>query len=300
MYFTGFTDEAGKDIDTQIRATLELGWKNIESRNIDGTNIHNISDEQFEYVIEKLDGSGVKINCFGSEIANWSKDPLSDDEFEKSKQELKRALPRMEKLGTKMLRAMSFARFKNYSDLTPEIEKRIFSQVGYLVKMCEDAGVMYLHENCMNYGGMSWQHTLKLLDNIKSDSFRLVFDTGNPPFTYDCSKTEPFPKQKSWEFYDNVKEFIYYVHIKDAVYKHETDGVFPAADFKYPGEGDGDVLKIVTDLIKNGYDGGFSIEPHMEVVFHEETSQEDKAQTQYDTYIEYGRRFEKIINDLKS
>src|SRR6185503_15552096 len=36
MYLTGFADEAARDIDAQIRATLELGWRSIESRNIDG------------------------------------------------------------------------------------------------------------------------------------------------------------------------------------------------------------------------------------------------------------------------
>ena len=44
MYLTGFADEAAKDIDGQIKATLELGWTNIESRAISGTNLHDISD----------------------------------------------------------------------------------------------------------------------------------------------------------------------------------------------------------------------------------------------------------------
>ena len=39
MYLTGFADEAGKDIDTQIKATLELGWKNIELRAIGEKNL---------------------------------------------------------------------------------------------------------------------------------------------------------------------------------------------------------------------------------------------------------------------
>ena len=36
MYYTGFADEAANDLATQIKATKELGWSNIESRRIDG------------------------------------------------------------------------------------------------------------------------------------------------------------------------------------------------------------------------------------------------------------------------
>ena len=55
MYLTGFADEAASAIDGQIRATKELGWKFIESRAIDGKNIHDITDADFDRVCEKLD-----------------------------------------------------------------------------------------------------------------------------------------------------------------------------------------------------------------------------------------------------
>ena len=37
----------------------------------------------------------------------------------------------------------------------------------------------------------------------------------------------------------------------------------------YPGDGSGDVRAIMIDLLKTGYDGGFSIEPHVANVFHD-------------------------------
>ena len=69
MYLTGFADEAADDMDGQIRATLELGWKHIEARNVNGGNIHDIPDEDFDVVCDKLGEAGVSINCFGSAIA---------------------------------------------------------------------------------------------------------------------------------------------------------------------------------------------------------------------------------------
>ena len=37
MFLSGITDEAGSNIDTQIKATRELGWKNFEARVVEVT-----------------------------------------------------------------------------------------------------------------------------------------------------------------------------------------------------------------------------------------------------------------------
>ena len=56
---------------------------------------------------------------------------------------------------------------------------------------------------------------------------------------------------------------------------------------------------IIKDLLASGYAGGFSIEPHLAVVFHDATvKSSDKAQ--YSTYVEYGRRLETLIGEVKS
>ena len=49
MILTGIADEAGMDIQTQVKAHKELGWSDIEIRAVDdGTNLTDISDEEFE------------------------------------------------------------------------------------------------------------------------------------------------------------------------------------------------------------------------------------------------------------
>ncbi len=301
MYYTGFADEAAVGIADQIRATKELGWKYIESRAIDGCNIHDLPEEKFEEVVAALQNSGVEINCFGSAVANWGWDPLKEEDYLKTTEQLKRALVRMKRLNCRMLRGMSFRAAWDRPAFDPEIEANVFRKVNELVKMCEDAGVLYLHENCNNYGGMSWKHTLKLLDHVKSPNFKLVFDTGNPVLNFDRSNGDALEKvQSSWEFYRNVREFIYYVHIKDAIFMGRSEsGGFNKAQFTFAGEGEGDVVRIVTDLLKNGYDGGFSMEPHMKQVFHDADGKRNDAE-RYENYIEYGRRFMKLVEDAKA
>ncbi len=299
MYYTGFADEAGKSLDAQIKATKELGWSRIESRGIDKVNITDLSDAQFEAVFEKLGEAGISINCFGSKVANWSKQPRSEEDFQQSIGELERAIPRMQRLGTQMIRGMSFSVAKDEEPDNPELEKIIFKKVTRLAKMCEDAGVLYVHENCMNYGGLSYEHTLKLIDNVKSDAFTLVFDTGNPISSDDRRGSPPYKKQDVWEFYRNVKEFITYVHIKDGrLIDHPEKPGRKKMQCSFPGEGDGYVREIVADLLKSGYDGGFSIEPHLAVVFHDESIQSSE-EVMYQNYVEYGRRFMKIVEAVR-
>ena len=300
MYFSGFADEVSADIHQQIKATKELGWSNIESRVMGSGNIHNIPDEEFEKYAEILNAEGIQVNCFGSTVANWAKDPMSEEDFQTSIQELERALKRMHVLGTKMIRAMSFKMPVESVNNLEVIEDQVFKKVKYLVSMCENAGITYVHENCMNYGGMSYEHTLKLIEAIDSPNFKLAFDTGNPVNTPDFSKEDPFAqRQNSFEFYTNVKNHIGYIHIKDSMFIRDVPGqLFPKIHHTFPGEGDGFVNEILTDLLLNGYDDGISIEPHMGAVFHEEENASDDEK-KYQTYVEYGRRLMNIVKAIK-
>lgn len=290
LYLTGFADEAAADIDGQIKATKELGWENIESRNVNGKQIHDISDEEFDIVYGKLQEAGVKINCFGSAVANWGKQ--INEPMDSSLAEARRAIPRMQRLGTKLIRIMSFAVLKD-REPDDQMEDERFKRVRELHKMFTDAGIEPVHENCMNYGGMGYTCTLRLIENVPG--LKLAFDTGNPVFTDDRTKEKPYPKQSAWEFYSHVKDHIAYVHIKDGIW----DAVNQRTNFSYPGEGDGDVRRIVKDLLANGYGGGISIEPHLAVVFHDSTVTSEDA-VKYANYVEYGKRMIKMIDDIKA
>lgn len=289
MYLTGFADEASKGIAGQIKATRELGWSNIESRNIDGKNIHDLPDADFDRVAGELETAGVRINCFGSAIANWGK--LITEPMDSSLAETRRAIPRMQRLGTKLIRIMSFAVLKDRAP-DDQMEAERFRRLRELHRIFTDAGITPVHENCMNYGGMGWTYTLRMLDAVPG--LKLVFDTGNPVFTPDYAKPKPWPRQSAWEFYEHVRDHVAYVHIKDGTWDEATQ----KATFTHAGEGHGDVRRILTDLLSRGYDGGISIEPHLAVVFHEDKGETSEA-VKYRNYVEYGRRLERLLKDIR-
>ena len=289
MYLTGFADEASPTIDGQIKATQALGWKHIEARAIEGTNLTLVDDATFESVCEKLDAGGISINCFGSGVANWA--CKIEEPPDSSYDELRGALPRMQKLGTRLIRVMSFKVPEDASINEQWMVDEVINRMKTLTKIAEDGGVVMVHENCNNWGGRSYEHTLCLMDAIDSPALRLVFDTGNPVFRKDVRGTEPYAWQDSLEFYNNVKEFISYIHIKDGVIENGK------TRFTWAGEGDGHVREILTDLHSRGYDGGISIEPHLAAVFHDPTV-ESKEETKFNTYVEYGKRLEKMVKEI--
>ncbi|MEG1979587.1 MAG: sugar phosphate isomerase/epimerase [Victivallaceae bacterium] len=301
MFFSGFADEAACDVDGQIVATLTLGWNNLEWRSVDGVNVCDLDDAAFENALEAFCDNGIRISCFGSTIANWGVSPFNDEEFEQTKIKLSRTLRRMKQANCNLLRGMSFMMQRNLPPDDPDWEKQVFTKVRTLVEMCADCGVIYGHENCMNYGGQSYKHTLKLLKNVNMDNLKLIYDTGNPVFTDFRVGAEPYQKQSSWEFYQQVKDFITYVHIKDGHFLRESAGIFPEVDYTMPGAGEGDVKRIVTDLLGRGYDGGFSIEPHMTRVFHQadETNPPDDIAPMLE-YLRYGVKFMKLFDEAKA
>ena len=291
MYLTGFADEASQDIKKQIEVTKALGWENIEARSINNKNIHDISDEEFDTVYGLLQDAGVKINCFGSAIANWGKSIL--EPADSSYEEAKRAIPRMKKLGTKLIRVMSFAQLK---DRPGTKEAQMFDErvkrLKVLKQMFDDNGIIMVHENCNNYGGMSYHRTLQLVEAIPG--LRLVFDTGNPIIHTDWERGEGY-HMDSYEFYSNVKPYIEYIHIKDAYWNKEGHEVYT-----YPNLGDGQVEKILTDLIGSGYDGGISIEPHVQYVFHDAKAQSLDEEAKYQAYYHYGVNISQLVDKIKT
>ena len=262
MHLMGIGDEAGGGLDFQIKAAQELGWKYLEMRGVEvpgyaKANFHEIPDAAFDLAAAKIRDAGLGVYCFGSTIMNWAK--TVETPWDVTLGEVRRAIPRMQKVGAKFVRIMSF-KPKDDDAITPPA---VFARVREVTKMFLDNGLQPVHENCMNYGGMSWQHALDMLD--KCPGLKWVFDTANPIFNADRSGAKPWKKQDPMEFWLKVRDHVAHIHIKDATWNPAKND----ADYNWPGEGQGRVRDILKDAFAHGYDAGISIEPHMVVVFHD-------------------------------
>ena len=289
MYLTGFADEAAKDLVTQIKATKEVGWTQISARGVNGANIHELPQEEFEKVADQLDEAGITIPEFGSLIGNWGK--KIDSDFDVTLAEVDRAIPRMLRLGTRLIRVMSYAQEPWGND---QNENERFRRLREIYSRFADAGLQAIHENCMNWGGFSPDHTLRLVEEVPG--LKLVFDTANPIFQKDRSKKEPFPWQDPLEFYEKVKEHVVHVHIKDCI--NPPEGETEPAKYTLPGEGQAKVREILTALKNDDYNGGLAIEPHVATVFHAVDGAEPDWKQCYDSYIEYGHATNALLKEL--
>lgn len=280
---TGFADEASRDFQRQIQATREIGWSNLSARMVGENNIHDLPEDEFMKVADRLDEAGIHVPEFGSLIGNWGK--KIDGDFSITLAEIARAIPRMKRLGSGLIRIMSFAQEPWGEN---QNEKERFRRLREIVARFADHGIVAAHENCMNWGGFSAAHTLRLVEEVPG--LKLVFDTGNPIFQKDRSAPEPYPWQDPFDFWQRVRDHVVHIHIKDC--RHPvSDLVEPK--YTMPGEGDAKISEILTDAFARGYDGYIAIEPHVATVFHAAGAVDwDEC---YRSYVEYGRRFSRSV-----
>lgn len=277
MFLSGIADEAGDSIETQIEAHKELGFKHIEIRNVNKKNLTDVDDTTFNEIAKKIEKAGMKVSCFSSQIANWAR-KISGD-FNIDAEELKRAIPRMRRFNTKYIRIMSYPN-DNYEDSKWRAEA--IKRLKELVKIAGDGGIILAHENCSGWGGLGPKEALDLVESVNSPALKFLLDTGNKPH-----KTGTV-----YEVFRAIKQHIVYVHIKN--YKGEKGD-----EFVFPDEGEGQVGRILKELLASGYNGGFSIEPHMAAVVH--TGKEaDNKEAAYRLYIEYGKKTQALINKVLS
>lgn len=289
---SGFTDEVSPCIDKQIEATRALGWSNLDLRTLDGGNVVDVEDKEFETALQALDERGLRVSSFGSALANWGR--TVDLPLEEEVEQLKGAAKRMRRAKVPFLRVMSYRMPKNAPlGALPELEKEILSRLRRFAEVAEDEGIICVHENCETWGGQSIEHTMRVIEATRSDAFKLVFDTGNPVGLPDVRGTAPYPRQDALEFYEAVKEFVAQVHIKDGRWTGEE------LEYTLPGEGEARVPEILAALFRDGYDGVVSIEPHTAMVFHD-PDRVSGEEERWNAYLEYGRRMEQLLQKART
>ncbi|HEX8834648.1 MAG TPA: sugar phosphate isomerase/epimerase family protein [Abditibacteriaceae bacterium] len=282
QYLSGFADEAGAALETQIRATQQLGWHHIEMRNVlvsgfPGGNLHDISDEAFVAVTEQLQAANIRVNCFGTAMGKDA------DNFEYDLRAAKNIARRAAEVGASLARIMSYP-----INSLPEGE--VFRRLREITQILADGGVQPVVENCYSYAAMSPVHAQRLIENVPGAA--IVFDPGNCVGFPDYSQPEPYPQQSAWEFYKAIRPYIVHFHVKDARWDEKKIHTFP-------GEGEADIERILADLVTSGYDGGISIEPHLENtgLSDDSLSHDERC---FESYIEYGRRLEKLLAEIPS
>lgn len=237
---SAFADEIDSDLKTQMDVLDQHGIKHIEMRGVNGKTLVFYSLDEVREIKRQLDERGFKLSAVGSPIG---KIKITDD-FEPHLELFKHTLEIAKIMECKYIRMFSF--FMPEGEDPAKYRDEVISRWRQFIKVAEGSGIVLLHENEKDIYGDIPERCLDLLKTLNCDYVKGIFDFAN--FVQCDAKNYPYG-------YELLKDYIVYVHVKDAVYSDHH--VVPA------GEGDGKVKEILKELYEKGYEGFLSLEPHL-------------------------------------
>ena len=238
MKIYAFADESGAMIDHQIESMKRNRLNGLEIRNVDGTNISDITLDKAKEVRQKLDDAGLATWSIGSPIG---KIHIENDDFAAHLDKFRHTIDLAHILGAENIRMFSF--FLPQEKDPAGFKNEVIDRVGQFLAIAEGSGVDLCHENEKGIYGDIAPRCLELhqaFPNLKG-----VFDPAN---YVQCG-------QDTREGWLMLAPYIKYLHIKDAL----ADGsIVPS------GHGIGNVAKIVAAFAAQGGQA-LSVEPHLTV-----------------------------------
>lgn len=280
VIISGFADEIAPSLDTQIEVIKKLGISHIEMRGVNGKPLVEHSLEEVRKIKEQLDENVIKLSSVGSPIGKI----LITDSFEEHFRLFEKTVEIAKIMETRYIRIFSF--FIPEQENAEDYKEEVFNRMRRFIEYAKEHDVVLLHENEKDiYGDIAYRCE-ELMNEFYCDNFKAVFDFAN---FVQCG-------QDTKKAYEILKPYIAYIHIKDAL--ADTGDVVPA------GYGDGNVEEILKKLLKCGYTGYLSLEPHLSdfVGFsdlEQNESKEKKKLTGEEAYTLAYESLNKILENIK-
>jgi sugar phosphate isomerase/epimerase len=237
---SGFADEISPDLDEQCSVAVGLGLRYVEFRSAWDTNVLDLTDEQLSAARSTLDAAGLKVSSIGSPIGKI----FVDEPFAPHLERARHAVEVARHLDAPYIRIFSF--FIRPGDRAEDHREEVLHRMSALAEVVDGTGIVLLHENEKEIYGDVPDRCRDIVETVASPSLRIAWDAAN----FVQVGVRPYT-----EAYAMLRPYVEYVQIKDA--RLADGGVVPA------GQGDGEVVETVRALRDDGYDGYFSLEPHM-------------------------------------
>ena len=237
---SGFSDEISPDFTEQCEVVTGLGMTHVEVRSAWDVSILDLSPDQLDTVKQTLAAYELMVSSIGSPIG---KIPITED-FGPHLERMRHAAEVAQLLAAPYLRIFSF--FMPAGDDPAAHRAEVIERMRALVRVAEEADLILLHENEKEIYGDVPSRCLDLIRSVGSPYLRLAWDPAN----FVQVGVRPYT-----DGYAQLRPHVEYLQIKDA---RAGDGtVVPA------GEGDGEVAATIRALRHDGFDGFFSLEPHL-------------------------------------
>jgi len=248
---SAFADEISPNLDQQIAALQAENIHFLDLRGVWDINVLDLSDAQVARVKQALDAQNIRVAAIASPIG---KVPI-ETSLEEQLRRLDRAIELAQVFQTPYIRVFSFyppghgkAQDAINRPSTPDQaawRDAVLARLRALTGRAGAADITLLHENDGGTYGESIKGCVDILKNVADSHLQAVLDPAN---YIQCHQT-PYP-----DAYEQVRPWLGYVHVKDAL----ADGKVVAA-----GEGVARWPELLRRLRADGYDGFFSLEPHL-------------------------------------
>lgn len=237
---SGFADEIGPDLDLQLQVIDELGLRYIELRSAWGVNVLDLDDTQRSKVAAALAERGIKVSSIGSPIGKIG----IEEEFKPHVDRMRHCVDVAQEFEAPFIRLFSF--FLPAGTDPAEHRDEVMRRMDALAAIGGSARVAMVHENEKEIYGDIPSRCLDIVRTVDNEYLQVAWDAAN---FVQCG-VRPFT-----EGYEMLRPYLTYVQIKDA--RLADASVVPA------GAGDGEVRETIRALASDGFDGFFSLEPHL-------------------------------------
>lgn len=237
---SGFADEISPDLETQCVVATELGLRFVELRSAWDTNVLDLDDEQLLRAERLLGRYDLRVSSIGSPIGKI----FVDEDFDAHLARMRHAARVAQRLQAPYVRVFSFfVRPGTGPDAWRDV---VLQRMTALADVAREADVVLVHENEKGIYGDTPRRCLDVVESVGSSHLRLAWDSAN----FVQVGVRPFT-----DGYALLRPHLEYVQVKDAL--SATGQVVPA------GRGDGQLVETVRALRDDGFDGFFSLEPHL-------------------------------------
>ena len=236
---SGFIDEISPDFTEQCTVAAGLGLRYVELRSAWETNILDLEPDRLATVKRTLADHDLEVSSIGSPIGKI----FIDEDFPPHLERMRHAAEVAHLFGAPYIRIFSF--FLRPGADPADHREEVITRMRALARVAENADLMLLHENEKEIYGDVPRRCLDIVRSVDSPHLRLAWDPAN----FVQVGIKPYT-----DGYASLRRHVEYIQIKDAL----ADGtVVPA------GEGDGEVAQTMRALHHDGFDGFFSLEPHL-------------------------------------
>ena len=239
LKLSGFGDEIHQNFEIQLREMRKMDVNYIALRNLWGTNILDLNRRQKKDARDLLRKYGMGVSEIGSPLGKV----LITSSWKKEWARYMKAVEMAKYFNCPRIRIFSFYFPKGRAP--EEFRADVIKRLREMADFAEENDIMLLHENESNIYGDTGLRCKDLAEGVNSPNFKLIFDPAN----YVTDGSKPFS-----QWYEMQKDQITHLHIKD----RRFDGTFTPA-----GKGDGEFPELIRELVKSGFSGFATMEPHL-------------------------------------